>query len=207
MYQYNKRLFKEIEDAANAITNEEIAAIPTDTFFAIAADAYSPQASGNVQELKGRIGKPMPVFIASIDDLPSVASNTPPEVFALAENFWPGPLTLIIKKDIRISYEVTAGNHTVGIRVPDHPVTLEILRQVGKPITATSANLSGEPPCKTAAEVASIFPQLKTIVHSPCGAHIKPSTVLNLSAPPYKVLRVGAISVDAIRRILSNIQE
>ena len=130
-----------ISEAANAIRRGELVVFPTETVYGLAADARNERAVRRVIEAKGRgEGHALPVQVASVEQLRLVAAETPAAAEQMAARFWPGPLTIVLPKSEDLPDVVPASKGTVGVRVPDHPVALALLRELGTPIVATSAN-------------------------------------------------------------------
>jgi len=192
-----------VKTVASAIRGGGVVAFPTDTFYGLGVDPFNEQAVKRLFEAKGRpANSPVPILITSLVDLPLVASEVPDGALALAEAFWPGALTLVFRAVDQLPDVVSAGAGTVGVRVPDHAVPREIARALGGPITGTSANISGEPPMKTATEVKAAFGDaLDLIMEGVCGAHEAASTVVDFTVTPPQVRRHGAISLDALRAV------
>ncbi|MBL7472018.1 L-threonylcarbamoyladenylate synthase [Robertkochia sediminum] len=133
----------DIEKAATLLKQGELVAIPTETVYGLAANAFSNEAVAKIFETKNRPStNPLIVHIHSIDQLPEIARNIPDMAYTLAEHFWPGPLTMVLEKAPHISDKVTAGKTTVAVRIPDHELTLELLRKLDFPLVAPSANRS-----------------------------------------------------------------
>lgn len=197
-----------IEAAAEAIRRGELVIFPTETVYGLACDALNESAVEKVFEAKGRAEKhPLPVQIASVAELSRVASRVPEIAIELAERFWPGPLTLVLPKSEQISPKVTGGTDTIGIRIPDHPVALAILNRVRIPIVATSANITGQNPPVTAQEATASIGEKVAVVLDAGECRIRvPSTVLDVSVTPPRILRVGAISADEIKNIIPDCQ-
>jgi len=130
-----------IEKSAHFLRNEDVVAIPTETVYGLAGNAYSEKAIKRIFEVKNRpFYNPLIVHIKSIDELSKIATNIPEMAFKLAEAFWPGPLTLVLEKQPSIPDLVTGGKPTVAVRLPAHPVALELLNQLDFPLVAPSAN-------------------------------------------------------------------
>nr|WP_321451254.1 L-threonylcarbamoyladenylate synthase [uncultured Carboxylicivirga sp.] len=130
-----------IEKAAHFLRNEDVVAIPTETVYGLAGNAFSEKAIKRIFEVKNRpFYNPLIVHIKSIDELNKIATNIPEMAFKLAEVFWPGPLTLVLDKQPSISDFVTGGKTTVAVRLPAHPVALELLNHIDFPLVAPSAN-------------------------------------------------------------------
>ena len=143
-----------VEIAVSALKGGGIVAFPTDTYYGLGANVFDERAVERVLEAKGRPpSSPLPVLLADADDIGKVCQDPPPELKSLAEAFWPGPLTLVAPSLESVAQGVTAGRGTVGMRVPDHETPRSIARQLGSPITGTSANLSGNGPHKTGGAV------------------------------------------------------
>ncbi len=130
-----------IDSAKEILELGELVAIPTETVYGLAANAFSENAVKKIFALKNRPSfNPLIVHIASVSQLATVAVNVPPLALKLAETFWPGPLTLLLEKNSTVPNAVTAGNTTVAVRVPNHSLTLELLKQLSFPVAAPSAN-------------------------------------------------------------------
>ncbi len=188
--------------AASVLARGGVAAFPTDTFFALGADALNPTAVSIVQGLKHREDKPMPVLIASIDQMNLFAENLPEDALLLAEVFWPGPLTIVLTRSKEVHSQTTSGDPTIGLRIPNHAIALEIIQSAQVPIIGTSANLRGSHPARCYEQVKQYFPSLECIVKAPCGPFIKPSTVVDMSIEPWTVLREGALSLEKLQEIV-----
>lgn len=134
---------KNIEHAAKLLKQEELVAIPTETVYGLAGNAFSEKAITSIYSIKNRPAvNPLIVHIKNKESITEIAKNIPPEAYLLAEKFWPGPLTLILEKQDHISSLITAGKNTVGVRVPNHELTLELLKLLDFPLVAPSANRS-----------------------------------------------------------------
>lgn len=200
-------LVASIASACDALKQGHTAIFPTDTFFALGANALDPAAIREVFELKGRDElMPLPVLVASVDSMQALSDDVPQEAFAVARRFWPGPLTIVVKRSNRVPQALTGGGPTIGVRVPDHPVALEILRNSGIPIVGTSANPSGTPPTKDLAQIHEWFDgKVRVIVGAPCGRHAAPSTVIDLSGGVPIVVREGAVTFDQLHELLPDV--
>jgi L-threonylcarbamoyladenylate synthase len=189
-----------IEQAGNIIRRGGLVAFPTETVYGLAADALNPEAVARVFEVKGRPeSKPLPVQVASIDQVATLAIGISDDAVRLMEAFFPGPLTIILQASEQIPETVTAGTGTIGIRMPDHPVALALIRAAGTPIVAPSANPSGLPPPTTAVEVAGYFDGRIDVILDAGPSRIKtPSTVVDLTTTPPKIIREGSITREQI---------
>jgi L-threonylcarbamoyladenylate synthase len=153
-----KSLKKILVHASKVIEEGGIVAFPTESFYGLGVDATNPEAIKKLYKLKERDSNlPLLILIPSIDELSKYAVSVPPKARIIGENFWPGGITMIFKSSPVLPPELTAGRGKVGIRVSSHPIANGLSREVNLPITATSANLSGTPPCVNADQVAGLF--------------------------------------------------
>ncbi len=190
-----------IRRAAAALRRGEPVAFPTETVYGLGANALDPDAVRRVFEAKGRPDdNPLIVHVTGLPMLRGLVRALPPAARALAKRFWPGPLTLVLPKTKAVPGAVTAGLATVAVRVPDHPVALALIEAASVPVAAPSANRSGRPSPTRAAHVAGDFPDLLVLDGGPA-RHGLESTVVSLGDPP-RVLRLGAIPVEALRAVL-----
>ncbi|TEU14057.1 MAG: threonylcarbamoyl-AMP synthase [Anaerolineales bacterium] len=190
-------------EAACILSAGGLVAFPTDTVYGVGAHAFQPQAVEKIYAAKIRPrDKAIPLLLATPDDLSLVAESIPPVVHLLAERFWPGGLTLVLRKQAIVSAAVSPGP-TVAVRVPDHPVTQALIVALGAPLAGTSANLAGNPSPVTAQEVVGeLAGRIELVLDGgPCPGGI-PSTVLDLTTDPPMILRPGAIAEEDIRDIL-----
>lgn len=194
--------------AMAALEKEEPIAIPTETVYGLAANAYSEKAIKKVFHLKNRpLNNPLIVHIKSISFLPEVAQDIPPAAFQLAEKFWPGPLTLLVRKNQRITDFITAGKDTVAVRVPNHPITLELLHQLNFPLVAPSANpFSFISPTK-ADHVFNYFKDELPIIleGGECEKGIE-STIIGFENNQAILYRLGAISIEEIENEIGEVK-
>ena len=202
-------LQRQIETAVDVLAVGGVVAIPTDTLYGLAACAFDESAALKVFELKGRPdGMALPLLLSDAEDARRCAEEVPPEAWTLAGRFWPGALTLVLRKGAEVPYAVTAGLDTVALRVPDHPVPRAISKALGAPITGTSANLSGRPGLTSAAAVRAEFGDAIDFVldwgDAPGGVA---STILDLCGDEMRVLREGAVSQEDIDAALNQNSE
>jgi len=171
-----------------------VVAFPTDTVYGVGAHSGLPGGIRRLYEVKRRSrSKAIPLLIADADELEDVALDVPSLARELAGEFWPGGLTLILAKSPSVSDELTGGGGTVGVRVPDHEVTLTLIRRLGAPLAATSANLSGQAEAVTAEEVRMFLAEGLALVldGGSCPGGV-PSTVVDLTVAPAQIRRRGA---------------
>ena len=195
---------KDLEEAVKCLQNGGVVAIPTDTLYGLAGDAFNAQAIERVFAIKKRPGgMALPVLLAGADQLPMVVDSVPESVAPLARAFWPGPLTLILERREALPPRLTAGGTTVAVRVPAHPVPRELARLLGRPITGTSANLSGAPDPKTLDELREqVGDRVDCLIEAgpaPAGAA---STIVDLSGDELRLVREGAIPFAEIAALL-----
>lgn len=182
-------------EAVQCLRSGGIIAIPTDTVYGLAADPFNADAVQRLYTLKGRPdGKPIPLVLSSVEDVHRVSQNLSGFFFHLTDRFWPGGLTIVIEAKCLLPV-LTAGGNTVGVRIPDNPLLLKILRAFGGPAAITSANLSGEPPATSTEEIGSeLASRIDMIVNGGETPGPIPSTVYDISVSPPLVRRHGVIS-------------
>lgn len=186
----------EILEAAAALKRGELVAFPTETVYGLGADASNNVALERLYQAKGRPeSHPVIVHIASVADLKDWAVDIPEEAFQLASRFWPGPMTLILKKAAHISERITGGQATIGVRIPSHQVALDLLERFGGGIAAPSANKFGKISPTTAADVRKEFGD--EVAHvldgGSCQVGIE-STIIDLTGGGPRILRPGMIT-------------
>lgn len=190
--------------AAELLLAGELVAFPTDTVYGVGAHGLRPEAVERLYKAKARPrDKPIAFLLATPEDICTVARDIPDAVWLLARRFWPGGLTLVLPKRSIVPEVVTAGGPSVAVRLPDHPVTQALILALEAPLAATSANLSGHPDAITADEVLRELGDRVTLIldggRCPGGV---PSTVVDLTASPPAILRVGAIPAEDIWTVL-----
>jgi len=185
-----------IKKAAQVILQGGIIAFPTETFYGLAADALNEAALRKIFRVKKREeGKPLLLLIADLSWLKGLVQNISPLAERLMEKFWPGPLTLVFKASPQLSSLLTADSRKIGIRLSPHPVTQALVKAVGRAITGTSANLSGQPGILTAREVhQSLGEGLDAVLDGGKTPGGPGSTVLDVSDPSPRMIREGIIS-------------
>ncbi len=195
---------KDLPRAAELLRQGGLVALPTETVYGLGASGLNEEAVARIFAVKGRPqDNPLILHVASASELPNWCREIPEEAWALAEAFWPGPLTLILRKGERVPLRVTAGLDTVAMRCPDHPLTREVLRLAALPVAAPSANLSGKPSTTTARHcVHDLWGKVEAILDGgPCRVGVE-STILDLTVSPPRVLRPGGVSLEELRAFL-----
>lgn len=195
---------EEMKEAAKLIAQGELVAFPTETVYGLGADALRPEASGKIYAAKGRPSdNPLIVHIADFSDMERVAREIPDSARKLAEAFWPGPLTMVVWKSEAVPSTTTGGMETVAVRMPNHPIALELIRQSGCLIAAPSANTSGRPsPTEASHVVEDLKGKIAMVVDGgPVGIGIE-STIIDLTEKVPMVLRPGYITPEMLASVL-----
>ncbi len=193
-----------IKQAAALLRSGDLVAFPTETVYGLGANALDAAAVAKIYQLKGRpASSPLIVHVSSIEMAKTLVAEWPPRAEALARRYWPGPLTLVLPKTPAIPDIVSAGLPTVGIRVPNHPVALELIAEAGVPLAAPSANkFTGLSPT-TADHVRRAFGDAVPVLDGgPCQVGIE-STVVSVEGPEIRLLRSGMIGFPDIERAVA----
>ena len=201
-----ERITENIKQAAAFIRNGALVAVPTETVYGLAGNGLDASAVSRIYEVKGRPAvKPLSLMVPGEEAMDLYCRDVPKQARALAAKFWPGPLTIVLPAKEEIPGIVLAGGKTVGLRCPDHPLTLALLRECGLPLAAPSANPSGEPSPKTAEQVLGYFDgKIEAVIDGgPCGIGTE-STLIDMSGKPYRILRQGALDRKAIAEALAS---
>lgn len=195
---------KNISRAAEILRNGGLVAVPTETVYGLAGNGLDPAAVEKIYEVKGRPEqKPLSLMVPGKEAIAEYCEDVPPGAYVLAEKFWPGPLTIVLKAKSHIPSIVLAGGHTVGLRCPDQADTLALLKECALPLAAPSANPSGAESPKTASAVAAYFDgAIEAILDGGECALGTESTVIDMTVSPFRVLRQGALPEEAITRAL-----
>lgn len=206
----NAELLTGMRLARQAIARGQLVVIPTDTVYGVAADAFSPAAVSLLLEAKGRGRQsPPPVLMPNVQTLHGLANNVPEKVLALAEAFWPGGLTIVLDAQPSLRWDLGDAHGTVAVRVPAHPVALELLAETG-PLAVSSANLTGKPAAVTAGEALD---QLGARVEvyldggeatEGAASTIVDATGLQRGTGGVRVLRDGVVTAEQLRAILGD---
>ena len=192
-----------ITAAVAAVHGGGLVVLPTDTVYGIGADAFTPQAVSALLAAKGRgRNMPPPVLVGSVRAAAALTESLGAFGQDLIDEFWPGPLTLVFRATPTLKWDLGDTLGTVAVRMPLHPVSLELLRRTG-PMAVSSANLYGSPPATTAAQAQE---QLDTSVSvyldgGPCADNV-PSTILDLTGTVPRMLRAGVVTVDQLRKVV-----
>lgn len=197
---------EKISDAAEMIARGELVAVPTETVYGLAGNGLCEKAVEQIYEVKGRPQiKPLSLMVPDSLAMDEYCENVPKAAKCLADKFWPGPLTIVLKSKPCIPDIVRAGGETVGLRCPDHPMTLELMKKVKLPLAAPSANPSGEPSPKTAGEVLGYFDgEISGVIDGGVCSLGTESTIIDMSRTPYRILRSGALSEREIKSALAS---
>lgn len=198
-------LLDSIDKAADLILKGEVVAIPTETVYGLAADALNKNAVKKIFEAKGRPSdNPLIVHIANFEEIYNFTKNLPKEAEILAKKFWPGPLTIILKKNNIIPDIVTGGLDSVAIRMPDLNITRDLIKLSGKILAAPSANLSGRPsPTSYKHVLNDLNGKIPAILMGPnCTVGVE-STVIDLTSNPVCLLRPGKITAEEISQVIN----
>jgi len=200
-----------IEAAITAIRRGDLIVLPTDTVYGIGADAFKPWAVSALLDAKER-GRhmPPPVLVGSRQTLDGLVFSLPREARELVEAFWPGALTVVVEQAPTLQWDLGDVNGTVAVRMPLHPVALEVLRETG-PLAVSSANKTGLPPALTAADAREQLGYEVTVYleAGPCqvdpGGQPVPSTIVDCTGEVPRILREGAIGYEQLRAVIPHI--
>lgn len=196
-----------VRDAAAILRRGGLLGIPTETVYGLGADALNEDAVRNIFLAKGRPqDNPLIIHVPDASWLERYCRDVPPAAYWLAERFWPGPLTMILPRRDIVPLRTTGGLETVGVRCPDHPVTLAIIEAAGVPIAAPSGNTSGRPSPTTAAHmIEDMDGKIDGIVDGgPCTVGVE-STIIDLTVTPPRLLRPGGLPLESLRQVLGEV--
>jgi len=202
-FQWDNPEEDKIAYAANAIRRGDVIAVPTDTLYCLVADPFNLSAVTKVFQVKSRAwDRSLPLLIESVDQVVELAQHLPSRFYLLAHRYWPGPLSIIVEAGGGLPLKVTGNSGRMSVRKPAAAVALQLLSQVGMPLVATSANVSGYPTCSEASEVLAVLgTELSLILDSPVPDH-QTSTTVDLTVPKWRLIRKGAIGEDELREFL-----
>ncbi|MCX6153975.1 MAG: L-threonylcarbamoyladenylate synthase [Candidatus Kapabacteria bacterium] len=192
--------------AIDMLRTGNIVAFPTETVYGVGVDIYNTEAIQKIFSIKNRpFSKPLAAHVSSIEMAESILESPPPLFFKLAEKYLPGPLSIITFKKYNIPLAATAGGNTIAIRFPDSKITIDLINKFGRPLAATSANLSGGKFAVTAIEVyKSMKSLIPIILDTGITKYAKESTVIDLTENPVKIVREGAIPAAEILQFIYN---
>jgi L-threonylcarbamoyladenylate synthase len=195
-----------IRSAADAVLAGGVVIFPTDTLYGLAADPSDARAVQRIFEAKGRSeGKALPLVAADLEQVERFLGALTPQGRRLAARLWPGALTLVVTAPAHLPDEVTAGSGTIGIRVPDHAVARALCRECNRPLTATSANVSGRPPTGDPDVAAQLLgPCIGMLLDAGPTRGGPPSTIVDLTADTPRLIRIGAVAWDTIAACLAD---
>ena len=199
---------KSVNTAAEILKNGGVVGLPTETVYGIAASAYEDNAIKKVFEAKGRPqDHPLIVHISDLEMLSQVAEDIPEIVYTLAENFWPGPLTMVLHRTEKVAKSVSAGLLTVAVRMPSNKVALDVIKKSGLPLAAPSANISGRPSPTTANHVVNDLDGKidAVLMGEDCDFGVE-STVITLVGETPMLLRPGAVTYEQLLKFLPNLE-
>ena len=205
----NTKVIREnIDEAAALIAKGALVAVPTETVYGLAGNGLDAEAVERIYEVKGRPEvKPLSLMVPGQEAMERYCEDVPPQARALAERFWPGPLTMILRHKPIVPDAVTAGLDTVGMRCPAHPVCRAIIAAAGVPVAAPSGNTSGRPsPTNMADMLEDMDGKIDGIVDGgPCAVGVE-STIIDLTCTPPRLLRPGGITLEQLREVLPEVQ-
>jgi len=196
-----------IAEAASLLVQGKLVAFPTETVYGLGGNALDPRAVGQIFIAKGRPHQdPLIVHIAHLDMLPGIVREVSPLALRLAEQFWPGPLTLILPRHPQIPAALSAGLDTLAVRMPNHPIAHALIERAGVPIAAPSANRFGRTSPTTAAHVlADLAGRIELVLDGGSPSVGIESTVLDVTQAPPEILRPGGVSYEALRGVLGEV--
>ncbi|MCG3043635.1 threonylcarbamoyl-AMP synthase [Streptomyces sp. S1A] len=196
-----------LREAASAVRRGELVVLPTDTVYGIGADAFTPEAVGDLLEAKGRgRGMPSPVLIGSPNTLHGLVTDFSEQAWELVDAFWPGALTLVARHQPSLTWDLGETGGTVAVRMPLHPVAIELLTETG-PMAVSSANLTGHPApqtCDAAQEM--LGDSVAVYLDGGPTPDSVPSSIVDVTAPAPRLLRAGAISAEELRKVVPGLE-
>ena len=196
-----------IAAAIEAVKNGELIVLPTDTVYGVGADAFTPYAVTALLNAKGRTRQmPPPVLVGSRHTLDGLVFSLPSVARELVEAFWPGALTIVVEHSPSLQWDLGDTNGTVAVRMPLHPVALEVLRETG-PMAVSSANKTGQPAAVTAEEAREqLGYAVRTYLEAgPCPDPV-PSTIIDVTGEVPRLLRAGAIPLEKLYDVVPEIE-
>lgn len=192
-----------IEEAASIILTGGLIVYPTETLYGIGVDATNGNAIARVHALKQRDGKPILIIVRSFAMLQPLVRDISDTAMMLMERFWPGPLTLVFEASDQVPRQLMQGRTTIGMRIPASEVCLRLLNACQRPITSTSANISGKPASRTIDDITHSFPSgIDLLLNGGAIGSSSPSTVVSVTGKKPELIREGAIPFSSIQTIL-----
>lgn len=203
----DEEALKKLKSAGEIIKNGGLVAFPTETVYGLGGDALNPGSSRKIYEAKGRPSdNPLIVHICCIEDMYKIADPVPKEALVLAEHFWPGPLTMIMKKADCVPKETTGGLDTVAVRMPDHETARLLIRYGGGFVAAPSANRSGRPsPTSAKYVIEDMDSKIDMIIDGELSGIGLESTIIDLTVSPPQILRPGFITEEMLTQVLGEV--
>jgi L-threonylcarbamoyladenylate synthase len=197
----------ELDVCRKAFGRGGLIAFPTDTVYGVGADAGNPEAVRRLFEAKRRPpDKALPVLVPGREGVILCARDVPEVAWRLMDAFWPGPLTIVLRRTEAVCRQTAVGADTVGLRMPNHPTALQVLRAVEGPLAVTSANLSGEENTVSSTEVlATLGRALDVLIEDRASGTGVPSTVIDLTQSPPRVLRQGAVALGQLQSVIGEV--
>ena len=196
-----------LQEAGRIIRDGGLVAFPTETVYGLGGDALNKESSRKIYEAKGRPSdNPLIIHISNMDDLKPIVEEIPEDVYRLAEAFWPGPLTIIMKKSALVPKETTGGLDTVAVRMPSHPVARKFIEYAGGYVAAPSANVSGRPsPTRAKYVIEDMTGRIDMILDGD-GIDIGlESTIVDMTGEVPMILRPGYITLDMLQKVLGQV--
>ena len=192
-----------IAEAVSAVRRGELIVLPTDTVYGVGADAFVAPAVAALLEAKGRGREmPPPVLVGSVRAATALVEDLGTYGQDLIDEFWPGALTLVCRANPNLIWDLGETKGTVAVRMPMHELAVEVLKETG-PLAVSSANLSGQPPARSADEAEKMLgDSVSVYLDGGVSGHADPSTILDLTGPVPRVLREGAIPLDKLRSVV-----
>ncbi|HIH15837.1 MAG TPA: threonylcarbamoyl-AMP synthase [Candidatus Diapherotrites archaeon] len=197
-----------IKKAAAILRRGGLVAFPTETVYGLGADAFHARACRKIFKAKHRPSdNPLIVHVARQSELGRLVAEIPSSARKLMKKFWPGPLTLVLRKTARVPSVVSGGLQTVAVRMPDHPVALQLIRAAGCPIAAPSANVAGKPsPTDAQHVVEDLRGRIEAVLDGGPTEHGVESTIVDLSRPVPELLRPGAVTLEQLRKAIGRVR-
>ena len=199
------KIFKQIEtqELANILKNDGVIAVPTDTVYGLCARMNSKKARENLIEIKNRPeNKAFPIMCNSIEQIKSIAKMDE-KIEKIIKAFMPGPITIVLLKGENVPNFINEGSNEIGVRMATSKPLEELIEKVGSPIFMTSANISGEPVCKTTKEIENVFPNIDGILEGEV-SYGQASTIVDCTTDEIKIIRQGPIAFEEIEKILDS---